>query len=125
MTYVTDRLLMMIMLCGQEEMVERINRFPALQSRMFPAFLSALARAEAEKMMQYRWNIASQQNPSPLPFTDKAIDEVFNYSKGVPRAICKVADVSLQAAYNQHKPKVDEALVTLVVNSLSRQEGKP
>src|SRR6266699_2613971 len=41
MTYVTDRLLMMVILCGQEEMVERINRFTAIRSRMFPAFLSA------------------------------------------------------------------------------------
>jgi general secretion pathway protein A len=124
MTYVTDRLLMMVMLCGQEEMVERINRFPALRSRMFPAFLSALSRSEAETMMQYRWKIASQQDSAPLPFTDKAIDDIFNYSKGVPRAICQVADVSLQAAYNQHRQKVDEALVKVVINSLSRQEGK-
>jgi general secretion pathway protein A len=122
MTYVTDRLLMMILLCGQEEMVERINRFPAIQSRMFPAFLSALSRSEAEKMMAYRWNIAAQHNPSPLPFTHKAIDEIFNYSKGVPRAICKVADVALQAAYNQQQPQVDEALVKIVINSLSQQE---
>jgi hypothetical protein len=42
----------------------------------------------------------------------------------VPRAICQVADVSLQAAYNQHKLRVDETLVKMVVNSLSRQEGE-
>jgi type II secretory pathway predicted ATPase ExeA len=124
MTYVTDRLLMMVILCGQEEMLERINRFTAIRSRMFPAFLSALSRAEAERMMGYRWKIASKNETAPLPFTNKAIDEIFNYSKGVPRAICQVADVSLLAAYNQQKHQVDELLVKMVVNSLSIQEGE-
>jgi type II secretory pathway predicted ATPase ExeA len=124
MTYVTDRLLMMIILCGQEEMVERINRFTAIRSRMFPAFLSALSRTEAEKMMQYRWKIASQNDTAPLPFTPKAIDEIFNYSKGVPRYICQVADVSLLATYNQQKQEVDEGIVKIIVNSLSVKEGE-
>jgi len=123
MTYVTDRLLMMIILCGQEEMVERINRFTAIRSRMFPAFLSALSRPEAEKMMKYRWKVASQSETYPLPFTNKAIDEIFNYSKGVPRAICQVADVSLLAAYNQKKHEIDDGLVRIVVNSLSIKES--
>jgi general secretion pathway protein A len=124
MTYVTDRLLMMVILCGQEEMVERINRFTAIRSRMFPAFLSALSRAEAEKMMQYRWNVASQNDASPLPFTTKAIDEIFNYSKGVPRYMCQVADVALLAAYNQQKHEVDEKIVQIIVNNLSGKEGE-
>jgi general secretion pathway protein A len=118
MTYVTDRLLLMVILCGQEEMVERINRFSAIRSRMFPAFLSALSRSEAQKMMEYRWQIASTNDNSPLPFTAKALDELFNYSKGVPRAICQVADVALLAAYNQHKQVVDEAQVRMVINTL-------
>jgi len=124
MTYVTDRLLMMVILCGQEEMVERINRFSAIRSRMFPAFLSALSRTEAEKMMQYRWKIASQNDASPLPFTAKAIDEIFNYSKGVPRYICQVADVALLAAFNQQKQEVDDKIVKIIVNSLSVKEGE-
>ena len=124
MTYVTDRLLMMVILCGQEEMIERINRFAAIRSRMFPAFLSALSRSEAEKMMQYRWKIASQNDATPFPFTAKAIDEIFNYSKGVPRYICQVADVSLLAAYNQHKQEVDETIIKVVVNNLSAKEGE-
>ena len=124
MTYVTDRLLMMIILCGQEEMVERINRFTAIRSRMFPAFLSALSRSEAEKMMQYRWKIASQSDTASLPFTPKAIDEIFNFSKGVPRYMCQVADVSLLAAYNQHQEEVNETIVRVVVNNLSAKEGE-
>ena len=124
MTYVTDRLLLMIILCGQEEMVERINRFTAIASRMFPAYLSALSRAEAEKMMQYRWRVASQKETASLPFTEQALDEIYTFSKGVPRMICKVADLSLLATFNQQKHEVNDVTVKIVVNSLSRQEGK-
>ncbi len=130
MTYVTDRLLLMVILCGQEEMVERIKHFPAIKSRMFGAFLSALTRPEAQKMMEYRWQIASTHDHSPLPFTAKALDELFNYSKGVPRAICQVADVALLAAYKQHKQVVDEAQVRMVINTLlpteeTKKEAQP
>ena len=126
MTYVTDRLLMMVILCGQEEMVERINRFPAISSRMFPAFLSALSRPETEKMMRYRWRVAAHQDTAQLPFTDKAIDELYTYSTGVPRKICQVADVSLLATFNQHQQEVNETTVKMVINTLSKraqQEG--
>ena len=75
-------------------------------------------------MMQYRWKIASQNDASPLPFTTKAIDEIFNYSKGVPRYMCQVADVALLAAYNQQKHEVDEKIVQIIVNNLSGKEGE-
>jgi type II secretory pathway predicted ATPase ExeA len=90
----------------------------------FRYFRNPLSRAEAEKMMRYRWRIASQQDTAPLPFTEKAIDDIYTYSKGVPRAMCQVADVSLLAAFNQHKLEVNETTVKMVVNSLSRQEGE-
>ena len=75
-------------------------------------------------MMGYRWKIAAKNETSPLPFTHKAIDEIFNYSKGVPRAICQVADVCLLAAYNQQKQEINDELVRMVVKSLSIKEAE-
>src|SRR5918992_1202650 len=122
MTNVSNRLHMTIILCGQEEMVERINRFPAIESRMFGAFLSALTRQEAQKMMEFRWKVASKNENAPLPFTEKAVDDIFKYSKGVPRAICKLADVALLAAYRQQKNEVDDAQVQIVINAITKKE---
>jgi type II secretory pathway predicted ATPase ExeA len=124
MTNVSDRLHMTIILCGQEEMVERINRFPAMESRLFGAFLSALTRQEAQKMMEFRWKVASENEDSPLPFTEKAVDEIFKHSKGVPRAICKLSDVALLAAYRLHKNEVDDAQVQMVINALTKKKEK-
>ena len=70
MTYVTsDDLLSMIILCGQEELATRIERFPEIKSRMYPSALSSLSREETEELIQYRWQVASiddGQSP-PLP----------------------------------------------------------
>ena len=56
-------------------------------------------------------------------FKPPALPEVADYSKGVPRYICQVADVALLAAYHQGKPEVDDTIVKVVVNSLSGKEG--
>lgn len=124
MTYVTDRLLLMILLCGQEELVLKINRFPAIKSRMFSAYLDDLDRKETEDMMKFRWSTASRNKESELPFTNEAIDVLYNYTKGNPRAICQVADIALLAAFTQGKEKIDEQLIHPVIRSLEVKEEK-
>lgn len=124
MTYVTDQLLMMIILCGQDDMVRKIDRFPEIRSRMFPASLSALTREDAEDMMKFRWETASKNKGNPFPFTSEALDVIFNASKGIPRAICQLADVSLVAAANNDRKTIDGALATAVANTLTTQHEK-
>ena len=86
MTYVTNEdLLLMIILCGQQELATRIERFPEIKSRMYPSALSALSRDETEELIKYRWQVASRTADNPLPFQGQAIDQVFAYSRGLPR----------------------------------------
>lgn len=124
MTYVTDKLLLMIILCGQVEMVTKIDRFPEIRSRMFPASLSALSRDEAEQMIRFRWSVASKVKDNPLPLTKDAIDLIFNSSKGIPRSICQTIDVALLAAFNQDRKEIDGNLAKLVIRSLATQEER-
>jgi len=116
MTYVTDRLLLMVILCGQPEMAKRIVRFKALRSRMIPASIEPLSQKEAQKMMEFRWDVAVQNKNNPLPFSKKAIDEL--YRNGNPRSICQAADISLLAAFNMKKKKIDERIAKMVTRSL-------
>ena len=91
MTYVTnDAILLMIVLCGQEELAARIERFPEIKSRMYPSSLSSLSREESEALVRYRWQVASIKPDNPLPFDKEALDALFDYSKGLPREICKL-----------------------------------
>ena len=56
----------MIVLCGQEQLAARIERFPEIKSRMYPSALSALSREETEDLIRYRWQVASvKQGQSP------------------------------------------------------------
>ncbi len=122
MTYVTDKLLMMIVLCGQEEMVTKIDRFPAIRSRMFPASLSALSRKEAETMMKHRWSVASQGMKNDFPFTKKSIDLIWNHSKGIPRSICQVADIALLTAFNTKSKEVNPEILNPVIRALESKK---
>jgi general secretion pathway protein A len=124
MTYVTDRLLLMIILCGQDDMVRKINRFPEIRSRMFPASLSSLTRDSAEEMMLFRWTNASKSKDNPFPFTKASIDLIFNASKGIPRSICQMADVSLLAASNSGQKTIDGELAAMVISSLFTDQEK-
>ncbi len=66
MTYVTpEDLLMMVILCGQEELASRIERYPEIKSRMFPSALTSLSREEVEDLVKYRWKVASGANDNP------------------------------------------------------------
>lgn len=102
---INDTVLIMVILSGQEELSAKIHRMPELSSRMFPAALASLSREETEKMMRYRWRIASEQENNPFPFTDDVLDTVFRRSNGLPRTVCKLADLTLLSAFSQKRTK--------------------
>lgn len=123
MTYVTnEELLLMIILCGQQELATRIERFPEIKSRMYPSALSALSRDETEELIKYRWQVASATADNPLPFQDQAVDRIFTYSRGLPREMCKLCDLALLAAFADHKKEIDARIVEAVAMSLDLEE---
>jgi general secretion pathway protein A len=110
LAYTTNEtVLIMVILSGQEELAAKINKMPELSSRMFPAALSALSREETEKMMRHRWRIASEHEDNAFPFSAEALDAVFRKSNGVPRTVCKLADLALLSAFSQQRTTVELA----------------
>jgi general secretion pathway protein A len=125
MTYVTnDALLLMIVLCGQEELASRIERFPEIKSRMYPSALSSLGREESEELVRYRWQVASIKADNPLPFDQTALDAIFDYSKGLPREICKLCDLALLAACAGKRRKIRAKTIAIVARGLALKGGK-
>jgi general secretion pathway protein A len=110
-----EHVLIMVILSGQEELATKIKRMPELSSRMFPATLSALSREETERMMRHRWRIASEHEDNSFPFTAEALDLIFRKSNGVPRTICKLADLALLSAFAQQQAMVEPAAVEMAV----------
>jgi general secretion pathway protein A len=85
--------LLQIVLAGQEQLTEKILRYPELASRMFPIAMNAMSATELRAMIEFRYMVAGGKH---VPFTDEAYKEIFIYSKGLPRDAVKICDETLR-----------------------------
>ncbi len=111
LNYETSReKLLQLVLFGQSQLADRIERFPELKSRMYPAALTALTRDDTAAMMSYRWLVAGGRT---LPFADAVIDAIFRTTLGLPREIVKLCDLTLLHAVSNQRTLVaiDDVLV--------------
>ena len=117
-----ERVLLMIVMVGQEELADKIRRFPSLRSRMFPSALSSLTRPDMEKLIQYRWGVAAGDPKAPHPFAPEALDAIFVHSLGLPRDVCKICDLSLLQAFTRQAKQVTPPIVQAAVQDLVLHE---
>jgi len=115
------RKLLQVLLFGQNELATNIAKYPELQSRMFPSALAALNANDMSDMIEWRFHTAGG---SGSPFTPKAIDEIFRYSLGLPRDVCRICDMALLAGYNKRVSKLDDRLITTVAKDLRLADRK-
>jgi general secretion pathway protein A len=102
--------LLQIVLFGQIQLVQKIDRFPEMKSRMYPASLSAFDRKDTEELIKFRWYVAG--GGTKIPFTKVALDEIFRVSLGLPREVVKLCDLSLLRAYSlQHTTVLPEDVI--------------
>ena len=94
----SDVKLLQIVLTGQEELSEKVKRYHELRSRMIPIAINSMSPADLQSMLRFRWSIAAT-NTSQAPFTDEAYQEIFAYTKGLPRDAIKLADEVLRHLY--------------------------
>ncbi|MBI4367785.1 MAG: AAA family ATPase [Candidatus Omnitrophica bacterium] len=104
--------LLQIVLVGQPELRETLNHpsLAQLRQRINIRFhLTALDRSETEQCILHRLKVAGLVDRSS-PFLPDAIEFIYQQSKGVPRVINKLCDVSLLAAYARSVKSVDSKL---------------
>jgi general secretion pathway protein A len=106
-----DQKFLQVVLFAQEDFRRRlqhpryanlVNRV-AMSSSIDPLFLS-----ETSAMLKHRWLIAGGKDN--FPFTDNALEQLFIYSKGIPRTQIILADNSLLAAYLLQQRTIDADL---------------
>ena len=116
LNYETSReKLLQLVLFGQHELAQKIDRFPELKSRMYPASLTALGRQDTEAMIAFRWFVAGGKE---LPFDGAALDEIFRVTLGLPREIVKLCDLALLRAFSSQRRTVTADDITTAAHEL-------
>lgn len=123
MNFVTaEKLLIVIVLAGQEELATKIKKKKELQSRMQALSLSSLSLDDAKELIQHRWLIASNGLSNPLPFTDEALGQIYKSAVGLPRDICTLCYRTLQYGHAQEQKTISADLVLTAAESLKFSE---
>ncbi len=112
-----DRPLLTLLLVGQPELQERVDRIGQFEQRIgMKCYLKGLTREEAERYIIHRLHVAGREEPI---FTRAALDLAFEFSEGIPRLINRLCALSLAAAFQEKKPVVDEALLWAQVRNVT------
>lgn len=108
---------MALILSGQSELWDRLklNAFAAIRQRIdIKCELQVLDRVGSEEYIQSHLTYAGATNDI---FTEKAFDELYNYSIGSARLINKACTHCLMLAAQQGRKIVDDYLVRNVIES--------
>ena len=107
---------MSLVLVGQTELWDklRLQRYAAVRQRIdINCVLPHLDRAETGKYIQSHLDYAGGRQDI---FTERAIDDVYKESTGIPRRINRICEKSLMYASQQGKRLIDEHLVRYTID---------
>lgn len=107
---------MALVLVGQTELWDKLKlqRYAAVRQRIdINCVLPHLDRSETELYIQSHLKYAEGRQDL---FTDKAMDDIYRESSGIPRSINRIAEKCLMYAYQQGKRLIDEHMVRYVVD---------
>ncbi len=117
--------LVQIILVGQPELRDKLDRPELLQLRQRIAVrchLGPLSREESEKYIQHRLAVAGSDGS--IKFTREAHDAIHQYSHGIPRLINVVCNNCLLAGFVEETKKFDGRMVSQVIGEMQADEGR-
>jgi len=109
--------LIQIIFLGQPELKDKLSlpRLEQLRQRIAVYFhLSPLSREDAIRYIRHRMRIAS--NSDRTFFTPEALEEIYRFTKGVPRMINHICDSALLSGFIYGVDTVDEKIVREVID---------
>lgn len=107
---------MALVLVGQTELWDKLKlqRYAAVRQRIdINCVLPHLDRSETEQYIQSHLRYADGRQDL---FTDKALDDIYRESAGIPRSINRISEKCLMYAFQQNKRLIDEHMVRYVVD---------
>lgn len=119
LNFVTDeRVLIMIVLVGQPELADRVNRFKSLKSRLISASLTAMTRKDMEQMIIFRWHAATGTKDRQPPFSPDAYDLIYKITKGTPRTVCKLCNNALLLGLAKRQQTISAEVIQAAATEL-------
>jgi general secretion pathway protein A len=120
-----ERKLLQILLVGQTELRELLNREDLRQIKQRIALrfeLRPLSQNEVGRYMRFRW--ANAGGESELPFEPAAIHTIGEVSRGLPRLINAMCDNALMSAYASGDARVNTVHVGQAMRDLDLGRGQ-
>jgi general secretion pathway protein A len=108
----SDQKLIQIVLAGQSELCDTLNRQDLRQLKQRIAVrlsIAPLTAADVELYMRHRWTQAG--GSSALPFNPDALGSIVRWSHRIPRLINVICDNSLVLAFSEGSSRVTQAHV--------------
>lgn len=108
------RFLMTIMLVGQPEVKSRIKSLQQLDQRIpIKYHLEPFGYEDTASYIGFRLNKAGKKDNI---FSTDAIKKIYDHSKGVPRNINNLCDLSLLFGYSQHETSINSTIIESIIN---------
>ncbi len=105
-----DQFLISLLLLGQEELIPKLKKVPALEQRLAVRHvLKPLSPQDAAMMLLHRLRVAGYTREAS-PFTEDALHNIHQFSGGAPRLILQIADNALLMAAARRRERVDGEL---------------
>ena len=106
---------MALILCGQTELWDKLelHSYAAIRQRIdIRCIVARLDRSKTEEYISSHLAFAGADRDM---FTEAAIDEIFNFSGGIPRQINKACTESLIYGAQNRKTILDDRMVKMIV----------
>jgi len=111
-----DAFLVTIVLLGQPELAQKVKQHEPLAQRIAIRYnLSGLSREEVGRYVDYRLKAAGANREI---FNATSVEEVYKASKGIPRIINNICDLSLLMGFSSQAEQVSDAVVKAVAEDL-------
>jgi len=112
-----DRFLLTLVLIGQPELRGIIKGIEQLDQRIAIRYhLNPLNFKDTVKYINFRMEKAGLTKKI---FASQSVDEVYNYSRGIPRKINNVCDMSLLIGFSSKKKVINSGVIKKIIEDLS------
>jgi general secretion pathway protein A len=126
LNFESERKLLQLVLFPQEEFRSKLHDYRTRNFRRRIAYASTIDRMDVDtmsQMIEFRWTVASG-NKSKHPFTQGALQKIFEHSAGLPSEACILADNALLVAFLHQQQHVTPDIVAGAISDRLKNVGK-